>query len=169
MGAPDKSCAGCRLYRRGRPKGVDKWAPNHGTCLRDEVPAPTHANSSACKEYRALFPRWEDEKKTIPPNEYEEEIERLKNQLHLYSRKMVDAADEIIAWKEATGLMCGGDADGVTPKILERHQTMTRTIVDAAREWLEHLEGKGGDYLDGIPGALMDAVEFYDQVFKEGE
>lgn len=195
MGAPDKSCAGCRLYRRGRPKGVDKWAPNHGTCLRDEVPAPTHANSSACKEYRALFPEWEDDKIAYGDSEHDKairfdldqagierrekeaielvelraEVERLKDQLQLYSRKLVDAADEIIAWKEATGLMCGGDADGVTPEILERHQTMTRTIVDAAREWLEHLEGKGGDYLDGIPGALMDAVEFYDQMFKEGE
>ena len=43
------------------------------------------------------------------------EVSRLKAQLQEYSRKMVDAADEIVAWKDATGLECGGDPDGVTP------------------------------------------------------
>ena len=43
------------------------------------------------------------------------EASRLKAQLHEYSQKMVDAADELIAWKDASGLERGGDPDGVTP------------------------------------------------------
>ena len=43
------------------------------------------------------------------------EVSRLKAQIHEYSRKMVDAADELIAWKDACGLESGGDPDGVTP------------------------------------------------------
>ena len=43
------------------------------------------------------------------------EVSRLKAQLHEYSRKMADAADELIAWKDACGLECGGDPDSVTP------------------------------------------------------
>lgn len=43
------------------------------------------------------------------------EVSRLKAQLGEYSRKLIDAADEIMAWKEASGLECGGDPDGVTP------------------------------------------------------
>lgn len=46
----------------------------------------------------------------------QDEIDRLKTQLGEYSRKLIDAADEIMAWKEASGLECGGDPDGVTPK-----------------------------------------------------
>ena len=44
-----------------------------------------------------------------------DEVSRLKAQLEAYSRKMIDAADEIIAWKDASGLESGGDPDGVTP------------------------------------------------------
>jgi hypothetical protein len=43
------------------------------------------------------------------------EVSRLKAQLGEYSRKMIDAADEIIAWKDASGLECGCDPDGITP------------------------------------------------------
>ena len=43
------------------------------------------------------------------------EAGRLKAQLTEYSRKLLDAADEILAWKDASGLECGGDPDGVTP------------------------------------------------------
>jgi hypothetical protein len=43
------------------------------------------------------------------------DVSRLKAQLAEYSRKMIDAADEIIAWKDATGLERGGDTDGITP------------------------------------------------------
>ena len=43
------------------------------------------------------------------------EVSRLKAQLGEYSRKLIDAADELIAWKDAAGLVCGGDPDGVTP------------------------------------------------------
>ena len=122
MVAPDKSCAGCRLYRRGRPKGIKKWAPNHGTCLCGKEAAPTHGNSSACKDYKPLFPKWEDdfihygdsdhdkvirfdldqagieqrEREAIELVELRAEVEHLKKQLHLYSRKLIDAADEII-------------------------------------------------------------------------
>ena len=46
----------------------------------------------------------------------EEEIARLKAQLGEYSRKLIDAADEIEAWKDASGLERGGDPDGVTPE-----------------------------------------------------
>lgn len=34
-----------------------------------------------------------------------------------------------------------------------------RPVYVAAVEWIDHLEGKGGHYLDGIPGELMDACE----------
>ena len=43
------------------------------------------------------------------------EVSRLKAQLGEYSRKLIDAADALMAWKEASGLECGGDPDGVTP------------------------------------------------------
>lgn len=32
-------------------------------------------------------------------------------------------------------------------------------VAKVAREWIDHLEAKGGHYYDGIPGELMDALE----------
>jgi hypothetical protein len=49
-------------------------------------------------------------------NKLYSEVNRLKKQLHEYSTKLTVAADEIIAWKEASGLELGGDPDGVTPR-----------------------------------------------------
>lgn len=38
-----------------------------------------------------------------------------------------------------------------------------RAVYRAAVEWLDHLENAGGRYHDGVPGALMDAVEAYNK------
>ena len=35
--------------------------------------------------------------------------------------KISNLQDEIDAWKDASGLDCGGDPDGVTPKHLKKH------------------------------------------------
>jgi hypothetical protein len=59
------------------------------------------------------------------------EVLRLKAQLGEYSRKMIDLADEIIAWKDATGLERGGDPDGVTPDDLREEIAHLRTTDEA--------------------------------------
>jgi len=41
--------------------------------------------------------------------------------------------------------------------------TRAQAVVKAAQAWIEHLEKKGGRYLDGVPGALMDALDAYEQ------
>ena len=50
-------------------------------------------------------------------NKYETEISYLK--------------DQIDAWKDASGLECGGDPDGVTPKMLESHITNLDRNIEA--------------------------------------
>jgi hypothetical protein len=40
--------------------------------------------------------------------------------------------DEECEWKEASGLMAGGDPGGVTPELLSEHQGMASEVIGAA-------------------------------------
>lgn len=62
------------------------------------------------------------------------EASRLKAQLSEYSRKMVDAANQLIAWKDACGLETGGDPDGVTPAKAKEFWDAEFKRVDAFQE-----------------------------------
>jgi len=92
-----------------------------------------------------------------------DEINRLKAQLGEYSRKLIDAADEIAAWKDACGLECGGDPDGVTPKAAAEYWANIERIAqqrdDAVNSYLncrqdleycKHHAHQSGAYICGV-------------------
>ena len=55
-------------------------------------------------------------------------------------------------------------------EILEQERDALRAVYEAAREWLDHLrEVRNGQYADGVPGDLMDAVEAYERGVDDGE
>jgi hypothetical protein len=42
-------------------------------------------------------------------------------------------------------------------------------VADAARQWIDRLESKGGHYRDGVPGELMDALDALDAIVTTKE
>lgn len=87
------------------------------------------------------------------------EVSRLKAQLGEYSRKMIDAADELIAWKDASGLECGGDPDLITP-------AKAKEFWDAEAKRVEALQAQVIEHQADIV-ALEEAVEHIVRVEAE--
>lgn len=74
--------------------------------------------------------------------------------------------DEICEWQEATGLLCGGDPGGVTPKLLAEHQGMASDVIVAAQRFVE-----SANSLDGLAAKLIDLrdkLQVYLQRWPEG-
>lgn len=52
-----------------------------------------------------------------------------------YERDRLEMRDE--QWKDASGLLAGGDPGGVTPEILREHQEMASDVVLAAKRFMD--------------------------------
>lgn len=72
-------------------------------------------------------------------------------------------ADEIDEWKDASGLLAGGDPGGVTPAMLRQHQMMASDVILAAKAFLDARADDNDSF-----AALRDAVTDYYQKWPEG-
>ena len=53
-----------------------------------------------------------------------------------FSARCTCDEDEIDEWKDASGLMAGGDPGGVTPELLREHQGMASDVIGAAESFV---------------------------------
>jgi hypothetical protein len=137
-----------------KPQGL---ATNGGCdCIRDAI--KSKRGYLALREYAPAVPRL---LATIAARDAE--IERLRHALSSKAGQALAMEAQIDATGEALGVAALEDAEGyhhvAIEKLRARCAAMER-VVEAARAWVRFQEEqRHGQYLDGVPGDLMDALD----------
>jgi len=80
----------------------------------------------------------------------EKEVERLEKLVAQKNERLEEADAEIEAWKDASGLECGGDPDNVTPEACRKYwKEFERKNTSPTLYW-SHIDG-GWDLLECMP------------------